>query len=157
MSEQKREWLPTKWWDEGAPAPQIDVNAFVRQLPNGEFRLIPVGDRAITSRHNDELTQNQIIEFSALETFEKITLTVTEDGFSTFPSNLTIANNFHLEGGESEDVFNSVEETVENGGERLEPGSYEVECWWWSDQSFSYQFTIDADGKGWLQPCEGAN
>ncbi|NSY12495.1 hypothetical protein G6L14_10760 [Agrobacterium vitis] len=164
MSEHPRQFLPSEWLDEYTPSPQSDVNDFVRQLPTGEFWIGPAGDEwdDYCDDHNQfyrtALTDGQIIKFSALEIYENITLDVYADSYEHFPNLVVHANNFRLEDGESEDVFESLERLVaEHGGQRLAEGTYEVECWWWSEEDFSYRFVIGPDGKGSLQPCEGVN
>ncbi|MVA47255.1 hypothetical protein GOZ83_19560 [Agrobacterium vitis] len=161
MSEHPRKFLPSEWLDEMNPSAQADANAFVRRLPNGEFWLGAAGDEWDDYEcFRVELTDGDIINFSALETYDDITLTVSEDDFTTFPPNIVRANCFRLEEGDYDDVWNNLSELIDNSGEtggRLADGSYQVECWWWSDEDFPFRFTIDADGNGRLDPCAGAS
>lgn len=157
MTEQKREWLPAAWADEIIPAVQEDVNAFIHAV-GGEFWLGPAGDEwaEATDFHKRRLEDGCIVNFYALETYEDITIYVEKNGFSTVPSIIDRANQFRLAEGEAEYGCRSIDDVVENGfdGKRLEPGSYEVECWWWSDEEFSYRFIIE-NGNGRFEPFDG--
>lgn len=159
MTEQKREFLPAEWADEIIPAQQEDVNSFIHKQ-DGQFWLGPAGDEwnEASDFYKKQLEDGCIIGFSALERYDDITVDVDTDSFETFPATLTRANGFRLVDGDEDDIFESVEQLVEFGNDRkrLEPGSYEVECWWWSEQEFPYRFIVE-NGNGRFEPCHGAH
>ncbi|TWD58145.1 hypothetical protein FB480_101900 [Agrobacterium vitis] len=159
MSEQKREYLPAYWQDEIIPTQQENVNSFIHKQGD-QFWLGPAGDEwnGASDFHKKLLEDGCIVEFVALEQYEDITVDVASDDFETFPAALSRANGFRLVDGDEEDVFESVEQLVGSGNDRkrLEPGSYEVECWWWSEKEFPYRFIVE-NGNGRFEPCHGAH
>lgn len=149
-----QKFLPTDWLDEVTPEPQVDVNAFLHVGDGIEFIFAPAKDDAHFGDrfYVKPIAVGDVVEFSALEIYDDFTIDVYEDSFVCSPEP-TVANCFRWDDGDSEDVFNTVEELVANGpdGLRMEPGTYRIENWWWSDETFRYRLVV-TDGKARLEP-----
>ena len=151
-------YLPTAWLDEVVPAPQRDVNDFIHRLADGSWILMPKDevdqDEAFW---RTALEHGQVVAFAAHEWFGWMTIHVNEDGSIDDGEVPDKANCLCLDG-EIETLAHSVKELVDTGLDGpLGPGSYDITAHFWADTESHFRFTVDADGKGQLEPCAGAN
>ncbi|ARM12086.1 MULTISPECIES: hypothetical protein [Rhizobium] len=148
MSEQELKWLPCDWMDEYVPDPQTDPNAFVCQDQTGWF-LRPVEEEE--DYPFLKLVEGQTVRFNATENYGDFTLTIHDDG--TFETDREIpakANCFRLDH-DTDTLQSSLSDLVACGylGTSVEPGSYDIDAYWWSEEEYAFTFSI-VDGNGRL-------
>lgn len=148
-------WLPVRWMDEYVPDPQIDPNAFICHNDETGFFLQPVEDQGSSSFMEGfgviALEEGKTVRFNATEAYGDFTLTVRDDGtFETDGEIPAKANCFRLDR-DTDTLQRSLSELVNNGhyGETLQPGSYDIDAYWWSEEEYAFTFSI-VDGKGRL-------
>ncbi|MBW9090866.1 hypothetical protein JNB91_23930 [Rhizobium wenxiniae] len=162
MSEAITRYLPSDWQDEVIPTPQKNPNDFLFFTEDHGWHIRPP--------ENDEddscftflrLEPGQIVKFDLNRVFGDFDLTVNDD--RTFDVDGVIpaeANCFRID----HDIYTlqqSLEALVNGDGtpwsnDILEPGTYLMDAYWWSEKSTSFRFEIE-DGKGKFVNCAGAS
>lgn len=149
-------WLPVRWMDEYVPDPQSDPNAFICHNDDIGFFLQPVEDQNSSAFMEGfgviELKDGETVRFNATEAYGDFTLIVREDGtFETDEDVPDKANCFRVDR-DTDTLQPSLAELVETGygvDGGLQPGSYDIDAYWWSEEEYAFAFSI-VDGKGRL-------
>jgi len=147
-------WLPAAWMDEYVPETQADPNTFICQSPDHGWLLRPVEDQDADLDDGCiiHISEGQTVKFQANEVYGDFTLTVFDDG--TFETDSDIpgkANCFRLDH-DTDTLQPNLGELVSCGygiAGSLEPGTYGIDAYWWSDEEYLFRFDI-VDGKGQL-------
>lgn len=140
-------WLPAAWMDEYVPETQVDPNAFICYTPDRGWFLRPVEDQdsADDECFETRLSNGDTVKFQANEVYGDFTLTVFDDG--TFETDGDIpekANCFRLDN-DTDTLQPSLQELVSCGygiAGRLEPGAYDIDAYWWSQEEYLFRFDI---------------
>ncbi len=136
MSERK--WLPSEWLDEIVPIQGTSPDDFLKRNEAGVLQLVALDDPEDTCWGPTDLTPGQIVEFSWFEDRGYATLIVREDGTWYCDPPFEGEGNC-IADSDGDIIAQSVEDYVQQrtepmfGGEALEPGSHELDGWYWSD------------------------
>ena len=155
-------YCPTDWLDEVNPLGDTP-EAFVRRTAGGWLLIDPDENTDAETFFKQQLEPGEIVKFARLTTYDDITLIVRADGtyvadtptFDGHPS-------FRLPEWEWEDMVDDLKELISIGTREdlfvdkpLDPGTYTVECWSWTDGA-SYRFQPDRETPKFVL-CAGAN
>lgn len=161
MTENITRYLPRAWQDEVIPEPQASPDAFIHLDKTDGWVLRPCGQAA--DEEDDifyvtKIRDGDIIGFDANQVFGDYSLTVREDGtFSTDRPVPEKANCFRIDR-DTDTLATSASELVAGSrfmGDPLEPGTYDMDAYWWSAKPVHFRFRVDAAGKSRFEPCAG--
>lgn len=159
MTQNITRYLPSAWQDEVIPEPQASPDAFIRRDGDGRFFLVPCEwNEEDEDNYRINLDACHVIAFDANQVFGDFSLTVREDGtFSTDRPVPDKANCFRIDR-DTDTLATSLSELVAGSrfmGDPLEPGTYDMDAYWWSKNPVWFRFRVDADGKTRFEPCAG--
>lgn len=156
-------YLPNAWQDEVIPEPQESPDAFIHFDKVEGWVLRPCGSAEDDEEEDDifyvkKIRDGDIIAFDENQVFGDFILTVCEDGtFSTDRPVPDKANCFRKDR-DIETLASSICELVTGSGfmgDPLEPGTHEIDAYWWSQKPVYFRFCVDAAGKARFEPCAG--
>lgn len=157
-TETPRRWMPVAWLDEMNTCLLATPDAFIRRDGEGWLLRLPDDhEDAENEFYRMRVEPGQIVNFTWTESFGDVEVTVRHDG--TWSTDYAVpegATHFYAyaEGIMADSLEELVDEGDGSGG--LEPGTYEVSCYTWSE-TILYRFEVDASGAARFVQCPGAN
>ena len=162
MADYITKYCPFDWLDEVVPVLAEDPATIV--FPGGPTGWLMVADE--DDKDDDEeycrvpLEPGQIVQFGAHRWYGEFELWITEDGSYALPDpHPADATHFRLVHADELDMHNSIDELVKAGDPEyldrstpLQPDSYDVSIWYWSDP-ISFRFEVE-DGKPKFVRCD---
>lgn len=146
--EPELKYLPSEWLDEVIPPPQTHPNAFLSHT-EGLGWFIRDEDEG-ECEWEMKVEPGDVVLFSAHENFGMFVLTVKADG--SYETDRVVpekASHFMIYG-DIDTLSGSISDLIAGygfDGQELEPGSYDVWAYWWSNEDYRFRFEI-VDGKG---------
>ncbi|RKD61529.1 hypothetical protein [Rhizobium sp. WW_1] len=158
-------YCPFDWLDEVVPVLADDPADIV-------FAGGPTGWLMLADEHEQDeeeascrrpLEPGQVVQFGATRVYGTFEMWIGDDGGYDFPEPYPAdATHFRLADGDDLDMHDSIDELVKAGSPEdlarntpLEPGSYGVDIWYWSDP-IPFRFEVE-DGKPKFVRCAGVS
>ena len=161
MTQAITRYLPRAGQDEAIPEPQPSPDNFIVLDRQRGWIIRPTGEPDEDSEYYvTVLNHGDVIAFDENEVYGDFMLTVRDD--RTFFTDRPVpekANCFRNDR-DIDTLSMSLKELVDGDGsvfsnDRLEPGTHDIDAWWWSEKSVYFRFCIDGPDKAHFEPCAG--
>jgi hypothetical protein len=165
MSDYLTRYCPFDWLDEIVPVLTEDPADIV--FAGGPTGWLMLADEAEKDDEGEycrlPLETGQVVLFGANRWYGTFEMWVSEDGSYDFDEPYPDdATHFRMEGADDLDMHHSVEELVKAGDPAamrqatpLEPGSHDVQIWFWSEP-IPFRFEVEDDKPKFVR-CAGAS
>ncbi|MCB8835974.1 hypothetical protein [Aurantimonas sp. VKM B-3413] len=130
-----RQWLPTIWLDEVVPSLAEDPTDFLEKDEAGIWHVRPCDEQDRESGCYDIVVEpGQIVGWCYFEPYDDVTLTIDESGDFVVDGTYPAAANGFIADNDGDTFAESMDDLVSGCGNPLDPGTYKVQVYFWSDE-----------------------